>query len=56
MDLGFWNSSVVEMKFSVEKRRIKCVRKAENKPNYGMAEMDGQLEEVISNKLELGGL
>ena len=52
---GFWNSSVVEMKFSVEKRWIKCVRKAENKPNYGMAQMDGQLEEVIGNKLELAG-
>ena len=52
---GFWNSSVVEMKFSVEKRWIKCVWKAENKPNYGMAQMDGQLEEVIGNKLELSG-
>lgn len=52
---GFWNSSVVEMKFSVEKRWIKCVRKAENKPKYGMAQMDGQLEEVIGNKLELAG-
>ena len=41
---GFWNSSLVEMKFSVEKRWIKCVRKAENNPNYGMAQMDGQLE------------
>ena len=52
---GFWNSSVVEMKFSVEKRWIKCIRKTENKPNYGMAQIDGQLEEVIGNKLELAG-
>ena len=52
---GFWNSSVVEMKISVVKRWIKCVRKAENKPNYGMAQIDGQLEEVIGNKLELAG-
>ena len=53
--LEFFARSVVEMKFSVEKRWIKYVRKAENKPNYGMAQMDGQLEEVIGNKLELAG-
>ena len=51
----FWNTSVVEMKFSVERRWIKSVRKAKNKPDYGMAKMDRQLEEVIGNKLELAG-
>ena len=32
----FWNTSVSEMKFSVEKEWIKAVRKAKRKPNYGM--------------------
>ena len=52
---GFWNTSVVEMKISVERGWIKSVRNATNKPNYGMAEMDSQLEEVVGNKLELVG-
>ena len=51
----FWNTSVVEMKFSVERRWIKSVRKAKKKPDYGMAKMDRQREEVIGNKLELAG-
>ena len=51
----FWNTSVVEMKFSVERQWIKAVRKARQKPNYGMMNMDSQLEEVIGNKLELAG-
>lgn len=52
---AFWNSSVVEMKFSVERSWINSVRRAKNKPNYGMRNMDGLLEEVIGNKLELCG-
>lgn len=51
----FWNTSTVEMKFSVEKVWIKSVRKAKNKPNYGMGEMDSLHEEVCGNKLELSG-
>ena len=51
----FWNTSVTEMKFSVERQWIKAVRKAENKPDYGMTEMDPLLEEVIGNKLEMVG-
>ena len=51
----FWNTSLVEMKFSVERSWIKSVRKAKNKPNYGMTNMDGLLEEVVRNKLELCG-
>ena len=51
----FWNTSLVEMKFSVERSWIKSVRKAKNKPNYGMTNMDGLLEEVVGNKLELCG-
>lgn len=51
----FWNTSAVEMKFSVERQWVKAVRLAENKPNYGMGKMDGLLEEVIGNKLELVG-
>ena len=47
----FWNSSLVEMKFSTEKRWIKAVRGAKNKPNYGMTNMDSLLEEVVGNKL-----
>ena len=37
----FWNTSTVKTKFSVNKVWIKSVRKAKNKPNYGMGEMDG---------------
>ena len=51
----FWNTSSVEMKFSVERQWIKAVRKAKRKPNYGMLNMDSQLEEVVGNKLELVG-
>ena len=54
-DEKFWNTSVVEMKFSVEREWIKAVRKAKGKPNYGMMNMDNMLEEVIGNKLELVG-
>jgi len=43
------------MKFSVERMWIKAVRKSKRKPNYGMLNMDAQLEEVVGNKLELVG-
>jgi hypothetical protein len=43
------------MKFSVECQWIKSVRKAKRKPNYGMSNMDPQLEELVGNKLELVG-
>ena len=49
----FWNTSVVSMKFSVEKQWLKTVCTARRKPNYGMSLMDSLLEEVIGNKLEL---
>ena len=52
---SFWNVSAVEMKFSVERQWIKAVRKAKRKPNYGMLNMEAQLEEVVGNKLELVG-
>ena len=48
---SFWNVSKVEMKFSVERQWIKAVRKAKRKPNYGMLNMDSQLEEIVGNKL-----
>ena len=51
----FWNGSLVEMKFSVKHSWIKSVLKAKNKPNYGMMNIDGLLEEVVGNKLELCG-
>lgn len=51
----FWNTSEVEMKFSIEREWIKSVRTAKRKPCYGMMGMDNQLEEVIGNKLELTG-
>lgn len=51
----FWNTSVVAMKFSVEGEWLKKVRVAERKPNYGMGAMDGLLEEVVGNKIELVG-
>ena len=40
----FWNTSSVEMKFSVERKWIKAVRKAKRKPNFGMLNMDSQME------------
>lgn len=52
---AFWNSSLAEMKFSVERSWIKSVWKAKNRPNYGMTNTDGLLEEVVGNKLELCG-
>lgn len=51
----FWNSTVVEMKFTFEPQWIKSVRAATNKPNYGMGEMDSLHEEVCGNKLEVVG-
>lgn len=51
----FWNTSLTEMKFSVERQWIQAVRRAENKPDYGMGEMDSLLEEVVGNKLEMVG-
>ena len=51
----FWNTSVTEMKFSVEREWIKSVRSADNKPNYGMEPMNSLLEEVVGNKLEMVG-
>ena len=51
----FWNTSVVEMKFSVEREWIKAVRKADRRPNYGMMNMDNDLEEIVGNKLEVVG-
>ena len=51
----FWNTSTVKTKFSIDKVWIKSVRKAKNKPNYGMGEMDSLHEKVCENKLELSG-
>ena len=51
----FWNTSILEMKFLVEREWIKAVRGATGKPNYGMLNMDNQFEEVVGNKLELVG-
>ena len=51
----FWNSSVVNMKFSVEAEWIQNLWAAYRKPNYGMGSMDGLLEEVVGNKIEITG-
>ena len=51
----FWNTNSVEMKFSTEKEWLRRVRFAENKPNYGMRDLDPVLEELTGNKLELVG-
>ena len=51
----FWNTNEVEMKFSFEREWIKAVRRARRRPNYGMGNMNGGLEEVCGNKLELSG-
>ena len=51
----FWNNNEVELKFSFEREWIKAVRRARGRPNYGMGNMNGGLEEVCGNKLELSG-
>ena len=51
----FWNSSEVTMKFTLEGQWLRKVRVAKSKPNYGMGNLDGLLEEVIGNKIELAG-
>lgn len=51
----FWNTSEVEMKFSVEREWIRAIRKARCRPNYGMGSMNSGLEEIAGNKLELSG-
>lgn len=51
----FWNTSTVKTKFSVDKVWMKSVRKAKNKPNFGMGDMDSLHEEVCGNNLELSG-
>lgn len=51
----FWNSFAVTMKFSVEGQWLKKVREAERKPNYRMGNLDGLLEKVFGNKIELAG-
>ena len=51
----FWNTSTVQTRFAIDKVWIKSVRKAKNKPNYGMGEMDSLHEEVCRNKLKLSG-
>lgn len=51
----FWNTSAVALKFDVEVNWQKRVRKAKNKPDYGMGLMDSLLEEVVGNKIELAG-
>lgn len=43
------------MKFSFEKEWIKAVRRARHRPNYGMGNLNGGLEEICGNKLELSG-
>ena len=43
----FWNTSTV---------KTKSVRKAKNKPNYGMGEMDSLHETVCGNKLDYPSL
>lgn len=50
----FWSNTSVEMKFSIEEW-MKLVHFAEDKPNYGMRNLDLVLEELTGNKLELVG-
>lgn len=53
----FWNKSIAEMKFKLERLWIRFVRAlpSNEKPNYGMHNMDPVLEEITGNKLELVG-
>ncbi len=51
----FWNQLLLSMKFSVEKLWLDAVWNCENKPNYGMRDLDKILEERASNKFELMG-
>ena len=53
----FWNSSVVSMKFPVERQWLKSVRKARRKPNYRPANLERpkylRSQFLPSNKLEI---
>ena len=51
----FWNKSLLEMKFIVEKVWLDAVWNCERKPIYGMRDLDAILEERASNKCELTG-
>ena len=45
----FWNTSMIKLKFSIERSWIKSLRSAKSKPNYGMTNMDSLLEEMVGN-------
>ena len=49
------STSMIEIKFSIERSWIKSVSRTKNKPNYGMTNMDSLLELVVGNKLEMCG-
>ena len=51
----FLDSAVVEMKFTGEELWLDAVWNCKRKPNYGMRELDGILEERAGNKFELTG-
>ena len=49
----FLNSSVANMKCSVEAEWINNVRAAKREPNYGMGSLDHLLGEVVGSKIEI---
>lgn len=51
----FWNASIVELKFGVEKLWLDAVWNSKEKPNLGMRNLDPILEERAGFKLELVG-
>ena len=52
---SFWNSSIILMNSTVEDQWLDMVHKAKKKPNYGMRDLNGVMEERALNKLELVG-
>ena len=51
----FWNRALVTMKFSFEPIWLDAAWKAEQKPNFGMRNLEAVLEERCSFKLEITG-
>lgn len=51
----FWNASIVELKFGVEKLWLDAVSNSKEKPNLGMRNLDPILEERAGFNLELVG-
>ena len=51
----FWNRALVAMKFSLEPIWLDAAWKAEQKPNFGMRNLEAVLEKRCSLKIKISG-